>query len=82
MDRLSRLLALRVLLCAACLAGPALLLAKEPSAFSALLPRSELRLPHSEVQKRLSRYVPADIGVPPGKADAQTQKLMKKLVEA
>ena len=65
-----------------CLALPSPASAKERGPFTALLPGAELRLPHPEVKKRLARYVPADIGVPPGKADPKTQKLLRKQIEA
>ncbi len=67
---------------AGCLAGPSSAPARERGPFTALMPKPELRLPHPEVKKRLARYVPAEIGVPPGKADPKTQKLLKKLVLA
>lgn len=82
MGRTAVVRVLFALLVLGCLEGPSALSAKERGMLSASPPRAEMRLPHPEVKKRLARYVPADIGVPPGKADAKTQKLLRKLVEA
>lgn len=79
-DRVVRVVS--VLLLAGCLVLPPATGAREPGSRSAVLPNAEIRLPHDEIQKRLARYVPAEIGVPAGKADAKTLKVLKKLVEA
>ncbi len=82
MDRRGVVRVLSGLLVIGAFGGVSSAVAKERGPFTAMLPRAEMRLPHEEVKKRIARYTPADIGVPPGKADAKAQKLLKKLVEA
>lgn len=69
-----------------CLGGAVLLAppvpARETGGTPAVKARPETTLPQAEVQQRLKRYTPAQVGAPPGRLDAKATRLVKKLVES